>query len=500
MQVSQFRAEFVALYPPITTVTQRSTILKNIMENKKNIMEKPPLADWLLNRLCLWNIRPKFGKKFFKGTVVRGWYIPTSGEETIFWVCPEDRGVVGVKYISASGKGVQPTLFSPDLGVVKNLHKEIPENLIATLDREGLALTEGWKAAVALCAAGIPTSTTGGCASGAASVSVLKSWGISPSLVRYIFADTDIIHNPNVTRGYQNLVEACAQDGSTAPKVLVYPPQQWIDNLGDLVIEKTSPDDWINEGDDITIILEKTKMLNVQSVQQYHDKIVSQTYTEKKSISISRGTANQEANTWLFNIFKNKLMYLSSTKQYFFFNGVHWESFDTQGILDLIVSTTPNIRWSYTTLENSLKLVAPKFLRSPDDVLAQFSTRRYIGFENGAWDVQTCTLQPHKPDQYLGGVHPVHYLFGISGNTNIKKICPKIATWIIERTNHVEIYANILMSFLFLAILDARDPERFLFLSGYSASGKSTYLKLLQKMVPDNKTYVGTAKKNAGFL
>ena len=48
--------------------------------------------------------------------------------------------------------------------------------------------------------------------------------------------------------------------------------------------------------------------------------------------------------------------------------------------------------------------------------------------------------------------------------------------------------------FLVLTVLDIRNPERFLFLAGYSATGKSTYLKLLQSLVPENKVYVTTSE------
>lgn len=64
----------------------------------------------------------------------------------------------------------------------------------------------------------------------------------------------------------------------------------------------------------------------------------------------------------------------------------------------------------------------------------------------------------------------------------------------MDHANNDEVYTNILIGFLLLAVLDVRNPERFLFLSGYSATGKSTYLKLLQKLVPPNKAYITTSE------
>lgn len=64
-----------------------------------------------------------------------------------------------------------------------------------------------------------------------------------------------------------------------------------------------------------------------------------------------------------------------------------------------------------------------------------------------------------------------------------------MCAWLIDRANYSERDANILVAFFILAVLEIRNPERFLFLSlsGYSATGQSTYLKLLSKRVPQNK-------------
>lgn len=101
---------------------------------------------------------------------------------------------------------------------------------------------------------------------------------------------------------------------------------------------------------------------------------------------------------------------------------------------------------------------------------------------------QTQQLLDHRPDHFLSGLLPYQY-----HSKNLMELCPNICTWIIERVGHSEIYTNILITVLILAVLDIKNPERFLFLIGPSQTGKSTYLKLLVKLVPDNKSYVTTA-------
>nr|YP_009306355.1 hypothetical protein [Caulerpa cliftonii]AOP19259.1 hypothetical protein [Caulerpa cliftonii] len=78
---------------------------------------------------------------------------------------------------------------------------------------------------------------------------------------------------------------------------------------------------------------------------------------------------------------------------------------------------------------------------------------------------------------------------------SITKLCLKLCDLIAERVGREELFTNILMCFLYLAVLDVRNPERFLFLSGYSSSGKSTDLKILQKLVATNKCFITTAEQ-----
>lgn len=109
------------------------------------------------------------------------------------------------------------------------------------------------------------------------------------------------------------------------------------------------------------------------------------------------------------------------------------------------------------------------------------------------WDFKTSKLLPHDPQWYISGLLPFNFV-EIDRSSSLQTLCPRLCAWIVDRANKEEVYINILIGFLLLAVLDVRNPERFLFLSGYSATGKSTYLKLLQRLVPSNKAYVSTSE------
>nr|YP_009130586.1 putative DNA primase [Tydemania expeditionis]CEO91116.1 putative DNA primase [Tydemania expeditionis] len=162
-------------------------------------------------------------------------------------------------------------------------------------------------------------------------------------------------------------------------------------------------------------------------------------------------------------------------------------------MLNIVLSEVKTNQWTYPCLENAVKLVAPKFLIGPDTAFELFSTRAYIGFKNGVWNFKTSKLLPHDLKWYISGFLPFNYV-EIDPSVSLQTLCPRLCAWIIDRANNEEAYINILIGFLLLAVLDVRNLERFLFLSGYLATEKSTYLKLLQRLVPSNKAYVTTSE------
>nr|YP_009518867.1 hypothetical protein [Boodleopsis pusilla]AYC64805.1 hypothetical protein [Boodleopsis pusilla] len=343
----------------------------------------------------------------------------------------------------------------------------------------GFVLVEGFKGGLALCSIGFNACTIGGCNGGVATLKMLSDWGISPYWIKQVFADTDILTNPKVTKGYKSLLKECLPN----TEVLVYPPQNIISDTGDIFYEKYSPDDWIEDGDDMEIVLKKVKIVNLEQFQKG-------CASEIEQVKIQRGSPNETANQWLLTHLDERLMYFSGSKQfYYYMKEGYWDVLGSHTLLDMILSSVEHIPFSYTVLENALKLVAPRFVRNQKETLALFSNRKYIGFQNGVWDLEASELLEPRPEHYISG--RLRFTFSSVDPTQfLQTLCPKICEWIVDRANHEEIYANILIAFLLLAVLDVRNPERFLFFAGYSATGKST--KLLQHLVPENKSYVTT--------
>ena len=277
-------------------------------------------------------------------------------------------------------------------------------------------------------------------------------------------------------------------------KLLVYPIRNIIGDDKKINFEKYSPDDWIKEGDDVDIVLSQVKEIDIESIAQFHGKIQRLNISEKTEIQLKRGKPNLDAMNWLYECFQGRLMYVSETSQFYYYQkeGV-WDTVSSKTLLDSVLEDVQTNQWSYTILENALKLVAPKFKRKHKDVMQLFINRRYIGFQNGVWDFETSQLLPHSPHLYISGLLPFNYV-SVDPTQSLQTLCPNLCTWIIDRANNEEIYTNILIAFLLLAVLDVRNPQRFLFLSGYSATGKSTYLTLLERLVPPNKSYITTSE------
>lgn len=207
-----------------------------------------PIEKWIYDMLKEYNSAPEPGIKRQGGYTLDGWYLPTSLEK-IFMLRLEDRSKLGAKYLSPPKKGLQPSLFVSRFGLLTPLAPT--EDILEQLKTEGLALTEGWKGAAALWAAGFNSCTTGGCNGGVATLKILKKHGIPGDCVTRIFADTDILTAPRVAQGYRNLY----QELGTNPDILVYPPQQFITEAGEInLAEKYAPDDFISEGDDVEMI------------------------------------------------------------------------------------------------------------------------------------------------------------------------------------------------------------------------------------------------------
>ena len=192
-----------------------------------------------------------------------------------------------------------PVLLMPGFGLI---HKnEFTPEKLEKLERDGLALTEGPKGVLALCSVGLNACSTGGCSGGSATLDILSKFGIEPHFVKWVFADTDILTNPHVTAGYKKLLKDCS-----GAEVLIYPPQKVVSEDGMINYEKYSPDDWIEEGYDMEITFKKVTRINIESIEQYHEKITKASVSDSSEmqIKLQRGSSNKAAIDWLSNYFK----------------------------------------------------------------------------------------------------------------------------------------------------------------------------------------------------
>nr|YP_009519586.1 hypothetical protein [Udotea argentea]AYC65565.1 hypothetical protein [Udotea argentea] len=237
-----------------------------------------------------------------------------------------------------------------------------------------------------------------------ATLKILSNWSIPSTWIKRIFADTDILTNPQVFQGYKELTKACPD----SVQVLVYPPKNFITDDGYINFEKYSPDDWIEEKDDIEIILRKVKEIKIESIEKYHQNF---RVVEKSEIQLKRGKPNEEVIQWLCDYFQGRLLYISETSQFFYYQQKgYWGVFNSKTLLDRVLSDVETNQWSYQILENALKLVAPKFFRDAEEVMQLFLNRRYIGFQNGVWDFETGKLLEHDPQLYISGLLPFNYV------------------------------------------------------------------------------------------
>nr|YP_009519210.1 hypothetical protein [Caulerpa verticillata]AYC65069.1 hypothetical protein [Caulerpa verticillata] len=439
-------------------------------------IQKIPFNNWL-GKICR---ELNTGTYKMGDNILNGWYIETSSDYKIFMVHEEDRKNAGVKYLSPTGKGLQPFFLMQKFGLISK--NNISQEMLGNLEKDGLA--EGFKGVLALYGAGFNVCSIGGCQGGPKTLEILNNWGIPVTkYINKVFADTDIVTNPQVASGYRTLLEQCS-----AAELFVFPPPEIISisDTGDLFFDKSSPDDWLQNGDTMEITLQKVKKVNIDSIETFH-----QNFSVKiQRKTDSKYTVNKQITEWLRSFFQNRLIYISETNQYYFYIDTgYWEALTFKTLFDRVLAACES-DWTYSALESSV--VGPKFLKPLKDAQKLFETRKYIGFKNGVWDLEDQTLLAHDPKYYIGGLLPFNFVQEES--PVLRKICPKLCSWISDRVDDDEILINILLCFLYMSILNVRNPERFLFLSGYSSSGKSTFLNLLEKLVPENRVYATAAE------
>ena len=122
-----------------------------------------------------------------------------------------------------------------------------------------------------------------------------------------------------------------------------------------------------------------------------------------------------------------------------------------------------------------------------------FGGHQQIPFQNGCWNIRTKTFENGlKQEHFALSTLPFDYQLVPQKNINI--LAPKICSWLADRVEGSEVFTNVLMAVIFACILQIQHPERFLFLTGHSATGKSTFFLLLTKVLSENTIYTVSAE------
>nr|AYC64090.1 hypothetical protein [Johnson-sea-linkia profunda] len=196
----------------------------------------------------------------------------------------------------------------------------------------------------------------------------------------------------------------------------------------------------------------------------------------------------EEQIEWLYNQLQDKCFFNREENVFIFYNDKTgcWETKNLEQITSIMTDLSWNSidapKYRYERIFTSIKTVGAR--------LSRFNTKLFsenrIGFQNGCYDLKSQKFQPHHPENYLLFRNAYHFQ-EVAGS--FQTVCPTIYQWLADRVQNEEIYLNILIAFMYCVVLEIQNPERFLLLSGPSATGKTTFLHLLTSLLPENRWY-----------
>ena len=148
--------------------------------------------------------------------------------------------------------------------------------------------------------------------------------------------------------------------------------------------------------------------------------------------------------------------------------------------------------WSFSTTLNTIKSASSHIMYNYDYIRNLFNKPYLIPFRNGCWNIATQKFKEGlQKEDYQCSCLPFDYVLGVAKKTN--DVAPKICAWLKDRVGGSEILTNVLMAVIFACILKIQYPQRFLFLTGHSSTGKSTFFLLLTKLMSEAGIYVISA-------
>ena len=225
---------------------------------------------------------------------------------------------------------------------------------------------ERWRPSGSWCTTGRPSGRYFGGES-TAKAKEFKEWGLDLKKIR-IFADTDILSNPQVT---QNL---CCPENTQS---LIYPPQKFISDDGTINYEKYSPDDWMEEGADREQVFNKRQIVHISSIQQYPTNIPN------KNIYLNIDKSGKTKAT-LVDFFKENMFFVSQTGYVSDRESKLWEFMDLECLTYYCLKKYADRNWNFNPLQQAL-VHGVDTVTKISEIQKLFGSKNKVPFENGWW-------------------------------------------------------------------------------------------------------------------
>nr|YP_009519427.1 hypothetical protein [Rhipiliopsis peltata]AYC65452.1 hypothetical protein [Rhipiliopsis peltata] len=430
---------------------------------------------------------PEYGFQTHGEKRLSGWWLKTSTEDRIFCLDADSRQrMERTKYLYTASGGLPAVLFVANSGLVTNISDEVRQQL----GQEGAAITEGWKGGLALCYTEINCFSMHGCQGGKSVFEFCLQNNIPLDTIHIIFADTDVLWNPAVNKAYSKMLHWFEN-----AKMVVMPPSNFLTQSGTLNFAKDSPDNWIEGGFTKEMVYEKVVTFDIKGVSKqlehqakYHLKMTETLYTSTKELK-------EDMFCILKDFLEENAFYIPKMDTYYVFkeDACVWEQMELDVLSLLCIKKFSERKWPFQTVLEVLKSARAYIMTDVMTLNSLFNCQDILPFKNSCWHIKDkYFVNGLVKDNYLLSTLPFEYTPLKSANINT--LAPTICHWLCERVENSELCTNVLSAVMFACILQIQHPERFLFLTGHSATGKSTFFLLLTKLIADSTCYTISAE------
>ena len=221
-----------------------------------------------------------------------------------------------------------------------------------------------------------------GCQGGESLYKYLIKNEIPLDTIHTIFADTDVLWNPVVNKAYLKM-----QNFFPKAKICVNPPKNFLTQDGKLNLSKDSPDDWIEESFTKQMVYEKTTNINIQIITQQQEKQLNQFLQISTSVKEKRIKQQMDLDRvhTLREFFGDNLFFLPRLNDYYVFNKETclWSHFDLEELTYFCLNKFEERNWTFLPLQQAIKSASACAVLSWEALHKLFSSKHFIGFENG---------------------------------------------------------------------------------------------------------------------